>query len=185
MSYDYVIKQYLSAIKAKEGNIKIQECKGEELFYQFKDFVNVETIQDCNRPFAKVIKDNRIYFTYYGIPIVNELWPFLNSLIRISNNVVNLDEKELELAKKIKGNVKLFVTPDCTKCPITAEFLYQVAQINENVELEIYDVTEYEEEKEKYRVLSVPKIVFNSRVEIPGGFPSIVILKMMLRALQE
>ncbi|MEM0092278.1 MAG: thioredoxin family protein [Saccharolobus sp.] len=181
MSYDQIIKQYLSAIKP---NIKIIECKGDELLNQFKEFLDVDELKECEKPLVKVKKDDRIYFTYYGIPVANELWPFLNALVRISNNVVNLDEKEMELAKLINGNIKLFVTPDCTKCPITAEFLYQVSQINHNVSLEVYDVTEYEDVKEKYRVLNVPKIVFNDKVEIPGGFPTTMILKMMLKTVQ-
>ncbi|MEM4885039.1 MAG: thioredoxin family protein, partial [Saccharolobus sp.] len=56
--------------------------------------------------------------------------------------------------------------------------------INHNVSLEVYDVTEYEDVKEKYRVLNVPKIVFNDKVEIPGGFPTTMILKMMLKTVQ-
>jgi len=182
MSYDYVIKEYLNAIK--KGDITIQHCNGDDLFHEFKNYVKVETLDNCKKPLVKVKKGDRVYYTYYGIPIANELWPFLNSLVRISNNIVNLDEKEMELARQVRGNVKLFVTPDCTKCPITAEFLYQVSQINQNVKLEIYDTTEYEEERDKYRILSVPKIIFNEKVEIPGGFPSTMILKMMLKALQ-
>ena len=181
MSYDYVIRQYSRAIKP---NVKIVECKGEELFSQLRELMTIETSNECSKPIVKVMRDNRNYFTYYGIPIANELWPFLNALVRISNDVIHLDEKEVEMAKQIKGNIKLFVTPDCTKCPVTAEFLYQVAQINSNISLEIYDVTEYEKERDKYRVLSVPKIVFNEKAEIPGTFPSIVILKMMLKAAQ-
>jgi len=182
MSYKNIIKSYLSAVKKE---VIIQQCKGEELFDEFKDYINVETVSECEKPFVRVKKGDRVYFTYYGIPVANELWPFLNSLVRISNNLVNLDEKELELARQVKGSIKLFVTPDCTKCPITAEFLYQVSQVNENVKLEVYDVTEYREEGERYRVLSVPKIVFNEKVEIPGTFPSVIILKMMLKTVQQ
>ncbi|AOL15537.1 glutaredoxin [Sulfolobus sp. A20] len=181
MSYDYIIKQYSSAIKP---NVKILQCKGDDLFDNMKSFLNIEKLNNCEKPVVKVVKDSRTIFTYHGLPIVNELWPFLNALVRLSNDVIHLEEKELELAKQIRGNLKLFVTPDCTKCPITAEFLYQVAQVNENINLEIYDVTEYEDVKEKYRVLSVPKIIYNDKVEIPGTFPTLMILKMILKAHQ-
>ncbi|AAY79756.1 thioredoxin family protein [Sulfolobus acidocaldarius] len=182
MSYDNIIREYTRAIKS---NITIYYCDGEELINYLKDVVVTKQLEECQKPLIKVQKDNRTYFTYYGIPTANELWPFLNALARISNDIVQLDQKEIELAKGIRGNIKLFVTPDCTKCPITAEFLYQLVQINPDVTLEIFDVTEYEYEKEKYRVLSVPKIVFNERTEIPGGFPSTIILKMMIKALEK
>ena len=177
MSYDNIIFQYAKFIKG----LTIEHCKNEELIQKLSDGNNVIEKEGCDKPYVKVIKDDRVYFTYYGIPAVNELWPFLNSLLRISKGVVQLDEKEKEQAVKIKGNIKLFVTPDCTKCPIAAELLYQIPIVNSNVSLEIIDVTEYEEMGKKYRVLNVPKIVLNEAVEIPGGFPPNIILKMLVK----
>lgn len=177
MSYDSIISQYSKFIKG----LTIEECKLTDEFSFLENGNNVIKRDDCEKPFVKVSKGERAYFIYYGIPSVNEFWPFLNSLVRISNNVVQLEEKEKESVLKIKGNIKLFVTPDCTKCPITAELLYQIPVINNNVFLEIIDVNEYEELGKKYHVLSVPKIVLNDKVEIPGGFPPHIILKMLVK----
>ncbi|EZQ07027.1 MULTISPECIES: thioredoxin family protein [Acidianus] len=178
MSYDYIIKQYLQVI----SNISIVQCKANEITDQLKEKIEIENIDSCNKPFIKVNKGKRTYFTYYGVPTMNELWPFLNALARISQEITQLDEKERELATQISGNIKLFVTPDCTKCPITAELLYQLPLINDKVVLEIIDVETYLELREKFRVMSVPKIVLDDKKELPGGFPPHILLKMLAKS---
>ncbi|BCU69119.1 thioredoxin family protein [Stygiolobus caldivivus] len=182
MSYDNIISQYAKFVKG----LTLEHCKEEEeLVYKLSNENNVIEKDGCDKPYIKVLKNDRVYFIYYGVPTSNELWPFLNALIRVSNNVVQLDEKERSEAMKIKGNIKLFVTPDCTKCPIAAELLYQLPVINENINLEIIDVTEYEDLGKKYRVLNVPKIVLNDSAEIPGGFPPHIILKMLIKSSEK
>ena len=181
MSYDPIISQYSKFIKG----LTIEQCKADEVVDKLTEGNNIIEKDSCDKPYIKVLKNNRLFFTYYGIPTANELWPFLNSLIRVANNAVQLDEKEKAEAVKIRGNIKLFVTPDCTKCPIAAELLYQIPIVNESVSLEIIDVTEYEELGKKYRVLNVPKIVLNENVEIPGGFPPHIILKMLVKGSEK
>ncbi|BFI76604.1 thioredoxin family protein [Sulfurisphaera ohwakuensis] len=181
MSYDYIVSQYLAYIK----DITLEGCKAEEIFDYFKDKLNIVSKEGCDKPYIKVYKNNRLYFSYYGIPAINEFWPFLNALVRISNNVIQLDEKEKELAANIYGNIKLFVTPDCTKCPIAAELLYQLPILNSNISLEIIDVTTYDDLGKKYRVLNVPKIVLNEKTEIPGSFPPTIILKMLAKGSEQ
>jgi len=181
MSYDYIVSQYINYIH----DLTIESCKGNEILDYFKDKLNIVSKEGCDKPYIKVYKGNRLYFTYYGIPSVNEFWPFLNALVRISNNAIQLDDKEKELASKINGNVKLFVTPDCTKCPIAAELLYQLPIYNENVNLEIIDVEAYEDLGKKFRVLNVPKIILNEKVEVPGTFPPAIILKMLAKGSEQ
>ncbi|MBW9140479.1 MAG: thioredoxin family protein [Candidatus Aramenus sp.] len=178
MSYDPVIRQYLNAI----NGITIEFCNAEDFVVSLKkEGVTLEAI-NCEKPTIRVRRGNRVYFTYRGIPQMNELWPFLNALVRVSNNVVHLDEKEMEMAKVIRGNVKLFVTPDCTKCPLAAELLYQLPIVNDNVDLEVIDVNDYPDLAKKFRVMSVPKIVLNEKAEIPGSFPPHILLKMMAKS---
>lgn len=160
MSYDNIIKQYVKVIKG----LKIEHCKAEEFISQLDGAeIEIGEMKECEKPMIQVIANGRRYFSYLGIPTMNELWPFLNALVRISTNKVQLDQQELEMANSVKGNVKLFVTPDCTKCPIAAELLYQIALVNKNVNLEIIDSEAYEELAKKYHVMSVPKIVLNEK----------------------
>ncbi|AWR98330.1 glutaredoxin [Acidianus sulfidivorans JP7] len=177
MSYDYIIKQYSKSI----FGLSIEQCKQPEEIINNLSANNSIITSSCTKPFVKIKKGDRVFFTYYGIPAVNELWPFLNALARISNNVINLDEEEKKLAGQIAGNLKLFVTPDCTKCPIAAELLYQVSILNDKINLEIIDIDEYNEFIDKYRVLSTPKIIFNEK-EFPGGFPPHILLKMLAKS---
>jgi len=181
MSYDCAVSQYINYIH----DLTIESCKGNEILDYFKDRLNIVSKEDCDKPYIKVYKGNRLYFTYYGTPSVNEFLPFLNALVRISNNTIQLDDKEKELASKINGNVKLFVTPGCAKCPIAAELLYQLPIYNEKINLEIVDVEAYEDLGKKYRVLNVPKIILNEKVEVPGTFPLTIILKMLAKGSEQ
>lgn len=177
MSYDEIIKQYSRSI----FGLTIEQCKQlDELLNNLSNNNSIITL-DCYKPFIKVKKGDRTFFTYYGIPVINELWPFLNALARISNNVISLDEEEKKLALQLSGNLKLFVTPECTKCPIAAELLYQVVIVNNKLDLEVIDIGEYTEYMDKYRVLSTPKIIFNEK-EFPGSFPPHILLKMLARS---
>ncbi|BCS94043.1 hypothetical protein L3N51_00385 [Metallosphaera sp. J1] len=181
MSYDSIVKQYVKVLR----NLKISHCKASELISQLSGAsIEVEESEGCERPQIQVWSNGRRHFSYLGIPSMNELWPFLNALVRISTNTVQLDQQELDMAKMVRGNVKLFVTPDCTKCPIAAELLYQVALVNQNVELEIIDSEVYDDLAKKYHVMSVPKIVLNDKTEIPGGFPPNIVLKMLVKSSQ-
>jgi len=178
MSYEQIIRQYLTAIHG----ITLEYCNSDDFIsYFIGSSIELRKIE-CKKPLIVVKKDDRIFFSYYGIPEINELWPFLNALVRISNNKVQLDSSEMEMAATISGNIKLFVTPDCTKCPIAAELLYQLPIINKKTSLEIIDITSYTELGEKYRVLSVPKIVLNDKTELPGSFPPAILLKMLVKS---
>ncbi|QKQ99223.1 glutaredoxin [Metallosphaera tengchongensis] len=179
MSYDYIIKQYIKMIK----DVKVRHCKATEFLSQLQGAsIQIEEDNNCNNPELHVYAAGRKYFSYYGIPAVNELWPFLNALVRASTGVVQLDQQELEMAKKIRGNIKLFVTQDCTKCPIAAELLYQVALVNQNVTLEVIDSEMYDSLAKQFHVMNVPKIVLNEKTEIPGGFPPNIVLKMLMKS---
>ncbi|EHP68246.1 hypothetical protein MetMK1DRAFT_00026690 [Metallosphaera yellowstonensis MK1] len=179
MSYDYVIRQYLKAIK----DITLRHCKASDFVEFFRsESIRIEDEGNCQKPEIHVYLSDGKYFSYYGIPSMNELWPFLNALVRGSTGAIQLDSEELQLAKKVKGDIKLFVTPECTKCPITAELLYQVALVNRNVKLEVVDSELYDDLSKKYRVMNVPKIILNEKVEIPGGFPPHIVLKMLAKS---
>jgi alkyl hydroperoxide reductase subunit AhpF len=184
MSYDPIVEQYIKAIKP---NVRVTHCKAGDILEPLTSAIEVTEKEECDKPFIEVSRkgESRNMFVYKGVPMINEFWPFLNALVRVSNNLVHLEDKEKEMASQLAGNVKLFVTPDCTKCPIAAELLYQVAILNDKVNLEIIDSSVYDDLANKFRVMSVPKIIVNDKTEVPGGFPPDIILKMILKATQK
>ncbi|BBG23501.1 thioredoxin family protein [Sulfuracidifex tepidarius] len=183
MSYDPIVEQYLKAIKP---NLSLTHCKAGDVLEPLNSVAEIKETEECDKPFIKVKRkdEDREIFTYMGVPMINEFWPFLNALVRTSNGLIHLEEKEREIASNLAGDVKLFVTPDCTKCPVAAELLYQVAIMNDKVKLEVIDSSVYDELAKKFRVMSVPKVVVNDKAEVPGGFPPDILLKMILKATQ-
>lgn len=54
---------------------------------------------------------------------------------------------------------------------------------NENVIADVVEATEFPELSQKYRVMSVPKIVVNEKTEFVGALPEERFLKEVLKAV--
>ncbi|MCY0860045.1 MAG: thioredoxin family protein [Sulfolobaceae archaeon] len=179
MDYINTVKEILGDLSTPSLILRV--CKISDDLLNLFDYLKsrIEVIDECYKPVVEVVK-TRKYFTYYGEPRENELLPFLNSLSRIEKGYTELSEDEKAKAKQISLNLKLFVTPTCTVCPIVADYLYQLAQESEGLQLEVYDIIEYDELQEKYRVYNVPKLVINDKLSLPGGLPKEIILKTLI-----
>ncbi|MBP1357422.1 MAG: thioredoxin family protein [Sulfolobus sp.] len=177
---------YFNSVKENnnEKKVMLRICKADEIVQYVSDMnLNVEVFNECEKPVIEVINvdEKRKYFAYHGVPILNELNPFLIALKRIMGyESIDLAPHEIEVVKRINGNLKMFLTPYCTVCPLVADLLYQIVVVADKLNLEIYDITINEEFKEKYKVYSVPKLVLNDKISIPGGFPREVIIKTLL-----
>ncbi len=170
MSYDYLLKQYSNYIKP---NLEIVTCKSEKLFERMDIKVKVE--EGCEKPYIKVLKNNRLYFTYYGIPSSYQLWSFMNALVRISNDLVHLNDSEREIASKLKGTIRVHVAPECSRCSAALEVLYQVAIINDQVRLEVIDDEGKTRDPEELPIIEV-----DGKVKVKGsGYSPILLLKSL------
>ncbi|MGC9105391.1 MAG: thioredoxin family protein [Thermoprotei archaeon] len=154
----------------------VEVCKAEEVLEHLDGLVK----GDCDKPYARVKEGDRTLFTYYGVPAVNELFPFVEVAKSVDSG---LNEEEANLVKLLKGTVKLLVTPTCPYCPKYVELFYRASLVNENLRVEVYDLTVNEELIERYHVRSTPKILYNEK-PIPALDP-LVVLKAMSRMTQK
>ncbi|MCY0860693.1 MAG: glutaredoxin [Sulfolobaceae archaeon] len=170
MSYDYLLKQYSNYIKP---NLEVVTCKSDKIFEKLN--LKVEIEESCEKPYIKVLKNNRLYFTYYGIPSSYQLWSFMNALVRISNDLVHLSGPEREIASKLKGTIRVHVTPECSRCSAALDVLYQVAIINDQVKLEVIDDGEKVRDPEELPIIEV-----DGKVKVKGsGYSPILLLKSL------
>lgn len=175
MSYEYLIKQYANYIKS---NIELVHCKVKELVDSLK--AKEKEIRECNKPFIKVLKDDRLYFIYYGIPTGDQLWTFLNALVRISNNIVHLNEMEKKEAMGLNGIIKVYVNAECSRCSAALDTLYQVTLLNDKVKLEVIDVSFYEELMRGFNLEELPVIEVNEKIKVKGsGYSTALLLKSL------
>lgn len=59
----------------------------------------------------------------------------------------------------------------------------KLAMDNENVIADVVEASEFPEMSQKYRVMSVPKIVVNEKTEFVGALPEERFLKEVLKAV--
>ena len=61
----------------------------------------------------------------------------------------------------------------------------KLAMENENVVADVVEATEFPEMSQKYRVMSVPKIVVNEKTQFVGALPEDRFLKEVMKAVPD
>ncbi len=135
--------------------------------------------------FPSIVFKEKPNVRFIGLPLGYEFSVFLQDILSISNNRIDLS---LDAAKKIskidkKVNIKVFVTPTCPYCPGAVYIAHQFALLNTNIVSEMIEAIEFPELAEKYDVYAVPKIVINDKVEFEGAVPDNFFANKVLEAL--
>ncbi len=122
---------------------------------------------------------------FLGIPSGHEFSAFLEDIIRISRNEVDLKLATAQKISRIKKpvHIMVFVTPTCPYCPIAVRTAHMFALINPNIRSEMIEALEYRELAEKWNVMAVPKVVINEKVEFEGAYPEEIFAEKVLEAL--
>lgn len=124
---------------------------------------------------------------YLGIPSGHEFSAFLKDIIHISNRSYHFQHPETE--NKIKSidkkvHIMVFVTPTCPYCPITVHMAHQFAMANPNIIAEMIEAIEYKQLSDKWKVMAVPKVVINEKVEFEGAYPEDHFVNFILEAIK-
>ncbi len=107
---------------------------------------------------------------YHAIPLDKELVPFLEALSvthgessRISASV------RLELSKlDLPAALKLFISQQCTFCPLTVRQLVPVVTASDLLDLAIFDCTLFPEIAQSNKIQSVPTLLFDEQFRWTG-----------------
>ena len=111
---------------------------------------------------------------FYGIPTGYEFATMLETLTALSSDKIEVFSEDMQ--NYIKGiekeiTFKVFVTPSCPYCPSAAISAMMAAKLNKNIRAEVYEVSEFQEIGNKYKVEGVPKTVINEKAELVGAYP--------------
>lgn len=132
-----------------------------------------------------VLRGRKKHFVrYYGIPGGTEFPAFLESIVDISRDEVLLSEESTKALEELATDVsvRVFVTPTCGYCPQMVQASYQMALVSEKVHVEVYEVNEFPDLAEKYKVEAVPLTVINDSVSIPGALPEQQLVERVVEA---
>ncbi len=107
---------------------------------------------------------------FHTVPEGLEWNSFQVALFNIMGPGQKLDSK---LAKRIAGishkvHLKLLTTLTCSNCPTSVMSACQIAVLQENVKVEIFDIVHFPKLRFKYQVVSVPTLIINDERIVSG-----------------
>ncbi|MFQ5975971.1 MAG: thioredoxin family protein [Candidatus Hydrothermarchaeales archaeon] len=123
---------------------------------------------------AMVIKGaNRGKIRYFGMPMMHEFLPFIDTLVDASTGKPELEEGTVEKISKITTpiHIQVFTTPTCPYCPAMVRIAHKLAMINENITGDMIDAMEFMDLSQKYMVSSVPRTFINDKTDLLGAQP--------------
>jgi len=161
------IEEFLKELKElSEGKINFE-------IYQ-KDSEEAKKYGIDKAPTILIDPDNSYKIVYLGLPLGEEAWAFIDTIVQVSKNESLLSKKSKEKLKQLKEEreIMIFVTPTCPYCP------YQVLLAN-NVAIEAkgivksvcVDALEFPELADKFEVSAVPHNVINEKTSSIGVQP--------------
>lgn len=136
---------------------------------------------------ATVLRGRKGHFVkYYGIPGGTEFPAFLESIVDISRDEVLLSPESAQALEELEKDVsvRVFVTPTCGYCPQMMQSVYQMALITDKVHAEVYEVNEFPDLAEQYKVEAVPLTVINESVSIPGALPEQQLVEQVIKTAE-
>lgn len=103
---------------------------------------------------------------YSTIPGGHELNSFILAMYNVAGPGQTLSEEVLNKIFNIKTptDIKIGISLNCTKCPDTVQSAQRIAIENSNIQVEIIDVFNFKEFKNKYDIMSVPALVVEDKV---------------------
>ena len=100
---------------------------------------------------------------FHGVPGGHEFTSFVLGLYNMAGSgqkISDSDEMRIRQINK-KTHLLIMVSLSCTMCPELVTSALKIASMNDNVDVDIYELSKFDELKNKYNVMSVPCMVIN------------------------
>jgi glutaredoxin-like protein len=114
----------------------------------------------------------------YGIPSGYEFSTLLEDILLFGTGEHGFSDKVVEQVKTIKNPVHLqvFVTPTCPYCPQAVITAHRLSYLNENIQADMIEASEFPQLSNKYNVRGVPRTIINEDDFIEGSAPAEMVL---------
>ncbi len=101
--------------------------------------------------------------SFHGVPGGHEFNSFIIGLYNAQGEGQKISDGNLARINAIKKqiNIKLAVTLSCTNCPDLVIAAEKIALLNDNISLDIYDLSQFEALKTKHSIMSVPCMIID------------------------
>ncbi len=116
-------------------------------------------------------KGNYSGVKFHGVPGGHELNSFILAIYNLAGPGQALDSSIQQSIKAIdkKANIKVMVSLSCHYCPDVVVGAQRIAIENPNVEAEMIDISNFQDIKKKYKVMSVPAMIINDEQVVFGA----------------
>lgn len=144
-----------------------------ELYNKGENPAMEEKIHADKFPVVSLLNANGEYsgVKYHGVPGGHELNSFILAIYNLAGPGQALDAGILDTIKSInkKANIKVMVSLACHYCPDVVVGAQRIAIENPNVEAEMVDISQFQDIKKKYKVMSVPAMIINDEQVVFGA----------------
>ncbi|MBD3108023.1 FAD-dependent oxidoreductase [Bacillus sp. AGMB 02131] len=108
---------------------------------------------------------------YHGVPGGHELNSFILAIYNLAGPGQALDASIMDTIKSIdkKANIKVMVSLACHYCPDVVVGAQRIAIENPNIEAEMVDISQFQDIKKEYKVMSVPAMIINDEQVVFGA----------------
>ena len=130
------------------------------------DKITYQKVNGEDAPFVRITTPNFRSFTFHGVPGGTEFTNFVLAIYHISTGKIELsdDEKSTLLAVLGEHQLKLFITLSCGICPEMVSRLEQIALLNPNISVDIYDLFHFMDYRDQHNIMSVPCLIADGTV---------------------
>ena len=157
---------FASSFAAPHPNVKVETIDWEGGKNERLRSLRIEYV-----PCMVLMKEEFVRIRYFGVPAGYEVSPFSDAVYELSHSSTKLaaSSKSALVNVRRRANIKVFVLPTCTFCPIVARHAYRVAIESKMVTTEIIDSSVFTELSQKHLVQGVPKVLLNDITDITGA----------------
>ena len=127
---------------------------------------------EADRPYVRIFLPDDVDtgMSFHGVPGGHEFTPFILGLYNASGPgqpIADRDKREvMSIDQPVHLNV--MVSLNCTLCPELVQAAGQIASLNPNVSVDVYDLNHFDEMRASFNVQSVPCFTINGGAPIFG-----------------
>jgi len=122
---------------------------------------------------------------FYGLTIGYEFTSLMEAILMVSTGQSGLHPELETLVREIKEKVRMqvFVTLTCPYCSKIVHTAHQFAFVNDSIQADMVEASEFPHLALKYNVTNVPKTVINEVYSFEGALPEAAVYLEILKAV--
>lgn len=136
-------------------------------------------------PATVVVGKKNYGIRFYGLTAGYEFTSLIEAIVMVSTGQSGLNPELEALVKDIKEQVhmQVFVTLTCPYCPMMVHVAHQLAFVNDNIQADMVEASEFPHLAQKYSVTGVPKTIVNEVYSFEGALPEAAVYMEILKTI--